>query len=56
MNKVYLVEDCTGRTLAIFDDEQDAIDFADMVDMAFDAIVIERTVFQGQPPVRGYNG
>lgn len=54
--KVYLVEDtenAPGRIYAVFAEEQDALDFAAMC--LADCIVVERTLFYGQPPHRGYN-
>lgn len=54
--KVYLVEDvenAPGRIYAVFASETDAETFADMLDE--DCAVFERTLFYGQPPVRGYN-
>lgn len=53
---VYLVEDCAnapGRILAVFRCEADAVDFMNC--LPDDACVIERTVQEGQPSVRGYN-
>ena len=56
MKKVYLVIDCEnapGRVLAVMASEEDAIAFMNMLDTS--AEVETRTVFYGQPRVRGYN-
>lgn len=54
--KVYLVEDVgnsPGRIYAVLSNPEDALTFAEQLDG--EAAVIERTLFYGQPPVRGYN-
>lgn len=53
--KVYLVEDIgdnPGCVYAVFAHEKDANDFASWFD---DVEVYERTLFYGQPSIRGYN-
>jgi len=54
--KVYLVEDCEnapGLIYAVFDDLDSAERFADSLEES--VCIEERTVFYGQPPVRGFN-
>lgn len=56
--KVYLVEDVyenPGRIYAVFANEEDANDFAESLEREVDCEVVPRTLFWGQPPVRGYN-
>ncbi len=51
---VYLVIcDSTRRCLAVFSNEEDAEDFADLIEQG--AEVEKRTLWYGQPSVRGYN-
>lgn len=53
--KIYLVEDCRnapGRIYAVFRNEEDAEDFATWFESAQ---VVERTLQEGQPSIRGYN-
>lgn len=54
--KVYLVIDAgnsPGRVYAIMKDGDDAMRFANMLDEP--CTIEERTLFYGQPPVRGFN-
>jgi hypothetical protein len=55
--KVYLVEDCEmapGRILAVFADQDDAVTFAEALDIS--CRVEERTLFvDSAPPILGYN-
>lgn len=54
--KVYLVEDAEnapGRILAVFHYKDDAFLFSDS--QRGNCNVIERTLFEGQPPFQGYN-
>ncbi|MNE80707.1 hypothetical protein D3C80_1773040 [compost metagenome] len=58
--KVYLVEDvgnAPGRVYACFASREDAERFADAVSYArgTHAVVVERSLYYGQPPVSGYN-
>lgn len=56
-SSVFLVVDCMnapGRVYAVFADRNDAVWFADALEDT-EAEVEERTVFYGQPSVRGYN-
>ena len=53
---IYLVENIDnspGRITAVFAKEEDAHLFADLLEEAH--TVVERTLFQGQPPIRGFN-
>ena len=53
--KIYLVEDTgnnPGRIYAVMSDKGDAYEFASMLESA---IVVERTLFYGQPPRHGFN-
>ena len=55
---VYLVEDqgnAPGRIYAVFVHREDAELFSDALPYMDRAAVIERTLFNGQPPIRGYN-
>lgn len=54
--QVWLVENCgnsPGQILAVFDDEEDAINFANQINEPCNAV--PRTLFYGQPPIPGYN-
>ena len=57
---IYVVEDVgnsPGKIYAIFADEDDANRFHSAVsyELNTECIVVERTLFYGQPPVCGYN-
>ena len=53
--KVYMVEDvdnCPGRIYAVFARHVDALAFAWFFE---GVIVVERTLYRGQPPYHGFN-
>lgn len=55
MKTCWYVEDVgnnPGRIYAIFAHEKDAQDYATYFE---DVVVVQRTVFYGQPPRRGFN-
>lgn len=55
MEKVYLVEDvhnAPGRIYAVFASKTDAENYATFFNGA--AVVVERTLYHGQPPRVGY--
>jgi hypothetical protein len=59
MQKVYLIEDCgnsPGRIYAVMADEDDALSMGDAIEAAkqTQCRVVERTVYYGQLPNRGY--
>lgn len=54
--KIYLVENVgasTGKIEACFASEEDAERFADS--LCDEHEIVERTLFYGQPPIKGYN-
>lgn len=59
MREVWLVEDCRnspGKVYAIFDNRKAADDFAEAVtDMTTEVKVVNRSVYNGQPPRCGWN-
>lgn len=55
---VYLVEDCKyspGRILAVFYHQEDAEQFAVTTYVEHKSLVVPRTLWESQPPVKGYN-
>lgn len=56
--KIYMVENFRGhqRTIAaVFAQKEDAVEFVESLANPDEWDVVERTLWQGQPPNRGYN-